>query len=40
MVYMRVANMIMCVILAATALAELVTAGTDVSEGVLACYLL
>lgn len=40
MIYMRVANMILCVVLAATAFSKLLFSGVDVSGGVLACYLL
>lgn len=40
MVYMRVANMVLCVFLAATAVFTLLTTGTDISGAVLACYLL
>lgn len=40
MIYMRVANMVLCVLLAATAISKLLVAGDDVSGAVLACYLL
>lgn len=40
MIYMRVANMLLCVMLAATAISKLILTGTDVSGAVLACYLL
>eukprot|EP00904_Undaria_pinnatifida_P004481 jgi/Undpi1/14033/HiC_scaffold_9.g03684.m1 len=39
MIYMRVANMALCVLLAATALSKLLFSGLDVSGAVLACYL-
>ncbi|CAM9503321.1 unnamed protein product, partial [Ectocarpus sp. 6 AP-2014] len=39
MIYMRVANIALCGILAATAVLKLIGAGVDVAGAVLACYL-
>lgn len=39
MVYMRLANIVLCVVLAAAAVVYLI-GSTDLSGGVLACYLL
>lgn len=39
MIYMRVANLALCAILAATAVLKLIGAGVDVAGAVLACYL-
>ena len=40
MIYMRVANMALCVLLAATALSQLLVTTVDIAAGVLAVYLL
>ncbi|CAM9290115.1 unnamed protein product [Pylaiella littoralis] len=39
MIYMRVANMALCVLLAATALSKLILPSVDISGGVIASYL-
>ena len=40
MIYMRVANIGICVLLATAAIVKLIVPNVDVSGGVLACYLL